>query len=261
MSFTDIIYAVKDGVATITIDRQEKYNAFRQQTVEELVEAFETADADESVGVIVLTGAGRNFSTGGDVGSEAKFTPHVGWMMNRKLLNLSSIMRNTGKPSIAKVRGYCVGGGNELNMLCDLTIASEDAKFAQAGSRVGSVPIWYATQTLPHTVGEKKAREIVFLCRRYDAAEAERMGWINKVVPADQLDAEVDAWCKELLAMSPTALKIAKVSLNTLTDMLYPSVIQGFRMLNVGLHGSEEQKEGMTAFLEKRPANFDAFRW
>jgi naphthoate synthase/2-ketocyclohexanecarboxyl-CoA hydrolase len=262
VEYTDILYTTDKGIARITINRPDRYNAFRLKTVEELIHAFETADGDTDVGVIVLTGAGdKAFSSGGDVAGEAEFTPHRAWMFNRRLLNLSSIMRNTGKPIIARVDGWCVGGGNELNLLCDLTIASERSRFGQAGPRVGSVPIWYGTQMLPRLVGEKKAREIVMLCHAYSAAEAERMGWINKVVPHEQLDEAVDEWCRELLEKSPTALLVSKLNLNFESDMLYPSVVHGFRLLNLGLHGSPEQKEGMTAFLDKRKPDFTRFRW
>lgn len=262
MDYTDLLYAADKGVARITINRPDRYNAFRLQTVEQLIHAFERADADTDVGVIVLTGAGdKAFSSGGDVTGEADFTPHKAWMFNRRLLNLSAIMRNTGKPVIGRINGWCIGGGNELNMLCDLTIASERAKFGQAGTRIGSVPIWYGTQMLPRVVGDKRAREIVLLCHQYTAAEAERMGWINRVVPHEQLDEAVDEWCRELLEKSPTALLVAKLSLNFDSDTLYPSVVHGFRMLNLGLHGSPEQKEGMTAFLEKRKPDFAPFRW
>jgi dihydroxynaphthoic acid synthetase len=262
LEYTDILYEKKSGVATITMNRPERHNAFRLKTLEELIHAFENADVDHEVGVIVLTGAGnRAFSSGGDVEHEAAFTHNSAWMVNRRLINLAAIMRNTAKPIIARIKGWCVGGGNELNLLCDLTIASENAKFGQAGARVGSVPIWYGTQMLPRSVGDKKAREIIMLARNYTAEEAERMGWINKVVPDDQLDATVDEWCRELLTKSPTALLIAKNALNFESDMLYGSVVQGFRMLNMGLHGSEEQKEGMNAFLEKRPPDFARFRW
>ena len=262
MDYTDLLYTSAGGVATITINRPDRYNAFRLKTVEELIHAFEAADAEVDVGVIVLTGTGdKAFCTGGDVAGEAEFTPHNAWMFNRRLLNLSTIMRNTGKPIIARINGWCVGGGNELNMLCDLSIASERAKFGQAGSRVGSVPIWYGTQMLPRVVGEKRAREIVMLCHNYSSADAERMGWINRVVAHEQLDEAVAEWCGELLQKSPTALLIAKLSLNFDSDTLYPSVVHGFRLLNLGLHGSPEQKEGMKAFLEKRKPDFQPFRW
>lgn len=261
MEYQDLLYKSEQSVATITINRPDKHNAFRLQTLDELAHAFERADADQDVGVIVLTGSGEKaFCSGGDVNSEADFTRNKAWLYNRRLLHLSSTMRNTGKPVIARIDGWCVGGGNELNMLCDLAVASDRSTFGQAGARVASVPIWYGTQLLPRLVGERRAKEVVMLCHRYSAAEAERMGWINKVVPHAQLDAAVVEWCQELLEKSPTALLIAKLHLNYESDMLYGSVVQGFRMLNVGLHGSDEQKEGMSAFLEKRKPNFARFR-
>lgn len=258
----DVLYSVDRGVATITINRPEVHNAFREQTLDELIKAFEAADEDREVGVIVLTGAGeRAFSSGGDVGTEAEFTKHDAWRYNRRCLQLSSLMRNTGKPVVARVNGWAVGGGNELNLLCDLAIASSNAKFGQAGARVGSVPIWYGTQMLPRLIGERRAREVVFMARQYTAQQAYEMGWVNLVVEPEELDATVREWCDQLLEKSPTALMIAKLQLNYASDELFPSVVGGFRMLNVGLHGTPEQHEGMTAFLEKRKPDFTSFRW
>jgi len=258
----DVLFAIDSGIARITINRPDKHNAFRLQTINELIECLETAEDDASVGVIVLTGAGdKAFCSGGDVNHEAVFTPASAWALNRRLMYLSSSIRNSGRPVIARVNGWCVGGGNELNVLADLSIASDRAQFGQAGAKIGSVPVWYGTQMLPRLVGEKRAREIVMLARKYTAAEALEMGWINRVVPHDKLDEEVDLWCSELLQRSPTALRIAKLNMNFESDMLYPSVLHGFRMLNMGLHGSAEQKEGMTAFLEKRDPDFSEFRW
>ena len=204
MEYQDLLYKSEQSVATITINRPDKHNAFRLQTLDELAHAFERADADQNVGVIVLTGSGEKaFCSGGDVNSEADFTRNKAWLYNRRLLHLSSTMRNTGKPVIARIDGWCVGGGNELNMLCDLAVASDRSTFGQAGARVASVPIWYGTQLLPRLVGERRAKEVVMLCHRYSAAEAERMGWINKVVPHQQLDTAVAEWCQELLEKSP----------------------------------------------------------
>lgn len=260
--YEDVSYGVEDRIATITIDRPEVHNAFRQQTLEELVDAFERADGDPGVGVMVLTGAGeRAFSSGGDVNTEADFTRNKAWIYNRRLLHLAATMRNSAKPIIARIDGWCVGGGNELNLLCDLAVASDRSRFGQSGTRVGSVPIWYGTQVLPRLIGERRAREVLFLCHQYSAQEAERFGWVNLVVPPEELDAKVREWCEEVLAKSPTALMIAKQQLNYVTDTLYPTVVGGFRMLNVGLHGSEEQHEGMTAFLEKRPPDYARFTW
>jgi len=260
MTYTDIIYDVADRVATITINRPEKRNAFREETLDELIDAFGTAEADRSVSVIVITGAGdKAFCSGGDINWEDASDPSGAARMNRRTSNLSLIMRGCGKPIIAKVRGYAVGGGNELQMICDLTIAADNAKFGQAGPKMGSVPVWWGTQLLPRIVGERKAREIVMLCEPIPAAEALEMGLINKVVPADELDDAVKAWCDRLLTMSPQALRVAKLSLNFETDQLWASVQHGQQMINF-IHGTDEFHEGTQAFLEKRPANFDRFR-
>jgi naphthoate synthase/2-ketocyclohexanecarboxyl-CoA hydrolase len=260
MTYTDIIYTVADSVATITINRPEKRNAFREETLDELIDAFSTAEADRGVGVIVLTGAGdKAFCSGGDIAWEDASDPTGAARLNRRTSNLSLIMRGCGKPVIARVRGYAVGGGNELQMICDLTIASEDSKFGQAGPKMGSVPVWWGTQLLPRIVGERRAREIVMLCEPLTADEAQRIGLINKVVPADELDDAVDAWCQRLLSLSPQALRVAKLSLNFESDQLWASVQHGQQMINF-IHGTAEFHEGTQAFLEKRPADFAKFR-
>lgn len=253
--YQDILYEKSDGVARITINRPKVRNAFRLETINSLIEAFGDASDDQDIGVVVLSGAGNNFSSGGDVNMEAGFDASTGRKLYSRCLQLSTVMRNLGKPIIAAVRGYCVGGGNELNMLCDLTIAEESAKFGQTGPRVGSVPIWYGTQMLCLTVGDKKAREFVYLCKLHDAAEAARMGMVNKVVKDGDLDTEVNIWCKELLNKSPQAIRIAKLSINHISDMMYPSIVSGIEMIAL-LNQSDEFKEGMNAFLEKRPPRF-----
>lgn len=260
MSLQDVLYTKKDGVATITINRPEVYNAFRNLTLDELAECFEDSARDESVGVIVLTAAGpKAFCTGGDVKEEDGFDPGKGRAHHRRLLRLAEVIRNNGKPVIAAVRGYCVGGGNSLMLLCDMTIATEGSKFGQVGPKMGSTPLWWSTQLLPRLVGEKKAREIVMLCRQYTAAEAERMGWINKAVPDDQLEAEVAQWCQELLEKSPQALRLSKMNLNFEGDQLWASVVHGLGLLAFS-HGTEEFHEGTQAFLEKRKPNWKKFR-
>ncbi|HEY3880676.1 MAG TPA: enoyl-CoA hydratase-related protein [Trebonia sp.] len=260
MTYTDIIYNVADYVATITINRPEKRNAFREETLDELIDAFSAAEADRSVGVIVLTGAGdKAFCSGGDIAWEDASDPAGAARLNRRTSNLSLIMRGCGKPVIARVRGYAVGGGNELQMICDLTIASQDSKFGQAGPKMGSVPVWWGTQLLPRIVGERRAREIVMLCEPMTADEAQRIGLINKVVPADELDDAVTAWCQRLLSLSPQALRVAKLSLNFESDQLWASVQHGQQMINF-IHGTAEFHEGTQAFLEKRPADFAKFR-
>lgn len=256
----DVLYQTESGVATITINRPEVYNAFRNQTLDELAICFEQAAQDPTVGVIVLTGTGpKAFCTGGDVRMEEGFDPTQGQSHHRRLLRLAEVMRHCGKPVIAAVRGYCIGGGNSLMLLCDLTIATESSRFGQVGPKMGSSPLWWSTQLLPRLVGEKRAREIVMLCRQYSAAEAERMGWINRVVPDDQLEAEVAQWCRELLDKSPQALRLAKLSLNSESDQLWSSVAHGLGLLAFA-HGTDEFHEGCRAFLEKRKPRWERFR-
>jgi dihydroxynaphthoic acid synthetase len=260
MQLQDVLYTAHEGVARITINRPEKYNAFREETLDDLIAAFSEAEADRTVGVIVLTGAGEKaFCSGGDISWEDASDPVGAARMNRRTSNLALVMRGCGKPIIARVRGYAVGGGNELQMLCDLTIASEDSRFGQAGPKMGSVPVWWGTQLLPRIVGERKAREIVMLCEQIPAPEAVALGLINKAVPADELDSAVDEWCERLLSLSPQALRVAKLSLNFESDQLWPSVQHGQQMINF-IHGTAEFHEGTRAFLEKRKPDFARFR-
>jgi dihydroxynaphthoic acid synthetase len=252
----EILYDVADGVARVTINRPERLNAFTLDGARRMLECFSAAADDTAVGVVVLTGAGeRAFCTGGDVGDFEEFTIEVDRAMNATLLRLAQEMRNSGKPVIARVDGYCVGAGNELNMLCDLTIASDRSRFGQTGPKMGSVPNWWVTQLLPRAVGEKRAREIVYLCEQYSAEQAREMGWVNRVVPAAELDAAVDAWCASLLAKSPTALRLAKMALNQASDQLGGAVTQGMELLTF-FHDTTESREGMQAFMEKRSPVF-----
>lgn len=260
MQLQDVLYTAENGVARITINRPEKYNAFREETLDDLIAAFSEAEADRTVGVIVLTGAGEKaFCSGGDISWEDASDPVGAARMNRRTSNLALIMRGCGKPIIARVRGYAVGGGNEMQMLCDLTIASDDSRFGQSGPKMGSVPVWWGTQLLPRIVGERKAREIVMLCEQIAAPEAVSLGLINRAVPAEELDNEVDAWCTRLLSLSPQALRVAKLSLNFESDQLWPSVQHGQQMINF-IHGTDEFHEGTRAFLEKRAPDFTQFR-
>lgn len=254
--FTDILYAVADGVATITINRPDKLNCFRFETVADLTAAFRQAEADPEVGVAVLTGAGpKAFSCGGDLAALSALDRAGMARWHRGLNELGITMRTLDKPIIAAVNGYCIGGGNELNLFCDLTIASERARFGQAGPRVGSAPLWGATQLLPRLVGEKRAREVIFLCRQYTAQEALAMGWINQVAPHEELGAEVRRWAGELLAMSSGALRAAKRSLHDPVEWLRASLEAGGDLLSE-LWSSPEGREGMQAFLEKRKPGF-----
>ena len=260
MEFEDILYEKKDGIARIVINRPKVYNAFRSKTLDELALAFDEASDDDTVGVVVFTGAGEKaFCAGGDISEMGELSPSAGRTFLGKCLKLSTAIRNCSKPVIATVRGYCLGGGHEIHLMCDLTLAAESAQFGQTGPTVGSVPIWGGTQMLPRVVGEKKAREIIFLCKRYSAKEAEEMGLINKAVPDDKLEEETMAWCKRILEMSPMSLSVAKVSLNFETDLMYASFVHGAEMLRL-VYGTEEIKEGMNAFLEKRKPDFNRFR-
>ena len=253
--YTDSLYTVDRGVATIAINRPDKLNAFRGRTVEDMVHAFNRAAWDDSIGVIVLTGVGeRGFCTGGDQST------HDGNYDGRGLIgmpveDLHAIIRNAPKPVIARVNGYAIGGGNVLVTLCDLAIAADTAIFGQVGPKMGSVDPGFGTALLSRVVGEKKAREIWFMCRRYTAADALAMGLVNKVVPMADLDAEVRAWCDELLDRSPTALSIAKRSFNADSDNIYGIGAMGFQALKL-YYASDESKEGVKALMEKRKPDF-----
>jgi dihydroxynaphthoic acid synthetase len=256
LNFEHILYDKKNRVAYVTINRPEVRNALNSEVREELAIAIEDAWLDDEIGVIVLTGAGgKAFSAGGDLSWIVDPKKKVDAKYTLVHYRLATAMRCCGKPIIARVDGYCVGGGNELNMLCDLTIASERSIFAQAGPLVGSAPIWYGLQQLQHSVGDKKTREIVYLCNRYTAEEAMKMGWVNKVVPGEKLDEEVDAWCKNLLEKSRQSLRIAKLQINFVSDMAHPQITHGLELARFFLK-APEMVEGATAFLEKRKPDF-----
>ncbi|TCS32891.1 1,4-dihydroxy-2-naphthoyl-CoA synthase [Paucimonas lemoignei] len=256
--YTDILYEARDGVARITINRPEKYNAFRGKTCDEMIDALNRAGWDKSIGVIVLTGIGEKaFCTGGDQSA------HDGGYDGRGIIGLpveelQGLIRDVPKPVIARVNGYAIGGGNVLVTCCDLAIASESAQFGQVGPKVGSVDPGFGTAYLARVVGEKKAREIWYLCRRYTAKQALEMGLVNAVVPPAELDAEVERWCMEILAMSPTAIAIAKRSLNADSDNIRGIGGLGMQALSL-YYGTEESQEGVKAFLEKRKPNFRKF--
>ncbi len=261
MQYQDILFEAKDGVASIVINRPEKRNAVRPQTYEELTHAMHVAADDPEIGVVVLSGAGdKAFCSGGDVGDQSSRTPDVGRAHMRRLFALSSVMRMMDKPIIAKVRGWCVGGGNEIHLFCDMSFASEDAKFGQTGPRVGSIPIWGACQLLSRFVGERKAREMVYGCRVYSAEQAQEMGLINYVCKAEELDKTVDEWCQEILNKSPQSIRIAKLALNAGSDQdFFSSYFPNAAML-ASIYGNDENMEGIKAFLEKRKPDFRKFR-
>src|SRR6059036_2214367 len=257
MAYTDILYAKTNGVAWITINRPEVRNAFRTKTVAELTDAFLDARWDPSVGVVVLTGSGdKAFCSGGDQKERGQggYAPGAAGPADARPMDveaLHSAIRHIPKPVIAMVNGFAIGGGHVLHVLCDLSIAAEHAVFGQTGPRVGSVDAGHGTGFLARVVGEKKAREIWYLCRQYSAQEALQMGLVNTVVPLDQLEAETVQWCREILQKSPTALRFLKAAFNADTDGL-----AGLQQLagdaTLLYYMTDEAKEGRAAYIEKR---------
>ena len=258
MDYTDITFDIRRHVAYVTIDRPDKMNAFRGRTCDELIHALHRAGYDSQVGAIVLAGAGdRAFCTGGDQSA------HEGQYDGRGTIGLPveelhTAIRDVPVPVIARVQGYAIGGGNVLATICDLTICSESAVFGQVGPKMGSVDPGFGTAFLSRVVGEKKAREIWYLCRRYSGREAEEMGLANICVPDDELDATVEAWAEEICERSPTAIAIAKRSFNM--DTAHQSGIAGMGMYALRLYyETAESKEGVAALKEKRPPQFREF--
>jgi len=256
--FEDILYEVRGRAAWVTINRPKLYNAFRAKTIEELIAAFKLAADDRNVSSVVLTGAGdKAFCTGGD--QSAKDGQYDGrGIVGLPIDEFQSIIRDIPKPVIARVNGFAIGGGNVFATLCDLTIAADTAKFGQVGPKVGSVDAGWGTAFLARHVGDKKAREIWFLNLQYTAQEAMEMGLVNKVVPAAELDAAVDEWTEMLGQRSPTAIALAKRSFNADSDN-----IRGISMLALNsvklFYDTEESKEGMRAFQEKRTPEFHKY--
>ena len=255
-----IILEKRGGVAWITFNREDRYNAFDYSTFQALGDTLAEVGDDGSIGVVVLTGAGdKSFCAGGYLADLQKFDR----AQARRLYNISQrtfgLMRRIPQPIVAAVNGVAVGGGNEIVICSDLAIASEHARFGQAGPRIGSSPIFGGNQMLALTIGEKKAREVCYLCRQYTAQEAFEMGWINKVVPHDQLHAEVSAWCEEMLDKSPAYLETTKICSNAWWDSMAATMEHAKHIL-LRLAGGEEMTEGATAFMEKRKPNFRQFR-
>jgi naphthoate synthase len=260
-SFEDLLYETSpEGIAKITINRREVRNAFRPQTVRELQEAFAAARDDQEVGVVVLTGAGNEaFCSGGD----QKVRGHGGYVgkdgvPRLNVLDLQRQIRTLPKPVIAMVAGYAIGGGHVLHLVCDLTIAAENARFGQTGPRVGSFDGGYGASYMARVIGQKRAREVWFLCRQYDAQTALAWGLVNAVVPVERLEEETVAWCREILANSPTAIRLLKAALNADCDGQ-----AGLQQLagdaTLLFYQTEEAKEGQRAFLEKRAPDFRRF--
>ena len=259
--FTDIRYELDEAVAVITIDRPDRMNAFRGRTVEELIAAFRAAWADGSVAAVVLTGAGdRAFCAGGDMKQKAQSGDYGSTDSGiYEIESLHRLLRTIPKPVIAAVNGYAIGGGHVLHVLCDLTVASERARFGQVGPRVGSFDAGFGTAYLARVVGEKRAREIWFLLDQYDAETAERWGLVNAVVPAEDVLPTAIAWGKKIATYSPTAIRFLKHSFNADTDHL--AGIQSLAYDGLELYSrTDESHEGAVAFDEKRPPDFGRYR-
>ncbi len=271
--FTDIRYeksgGADRGIAKITIARPEVRNAFRPRTVIEMSRAFEDAREDPEIGVVVLTGEGPDaFCSGGDQRvrgdsgylDEAETTSpaHPAGVGRFHVTDLHMQIRRLPKPVVAMVAGYAIGGGHVLHLVCDLTIAAENARFGQVGPRVGSFDGGFGAGLLANLVGPKKAKEIWFLCRQYSAAEALQMGLVNTVVPLERLEQETVQWCREMLALSPFSLRLLKASFNAAEDGL-SGIQQLAHDANLLFYGSEEAQEGRDAYREKRPPDFSRF--
>ncbi len=259
--YQDILYDTAEGIAKITLNRPERHNAFRPETIKELIDAFHRAHHDNAIGAIILTGAGqRAFCSGGDQkvrGAEGYIdeggTPHL------NVLDLQMQIRRLPKPVVAMVAGYAIGGGHVLHLVCDLTIAADNARFGQTGPRVGSFDAGLGAGLMARTIGLKRAKEIWLLCRQYDAATALDWGLVNAVVPVDQLEAETVQWCREMLQLSPMALRMIKAGFNADTDGL--AGIQELAGNATGLfYQTAEGQEGRDAWLERRPPDFARYR-
>ncbi len=260
-SYTDIkLERTTDGVAKITINRPEVRNAFRPQTVAELLEAFNVCRDDSEIGAVILTGQGdQAFCSGGDqrVRGTGGYVGKDG-VPRLNVLDLQKVIRSLPKPVVAMVAGYAVGGGHVLHIVCDLTIAADNARFGQTGPKVGSFDGGLGSSYLARIVGQKKAREIWYLCRQYDAKQALDMGLVNTVVPLAQLETETLQWCREMLSHSPLALRCLKSALNADCDGQI-GLLDFAGNATLLYYLSEEAKEGKTAYLEKRKPNFSKF--
>ena len=258
--YTDIKFDCFEGIAKITINRPEVYNAFRPQTNEEMLDAMRICRERSDIGVVVLTGTGNKaFCSGGDqkVKGLGGYIDQNG-VPRLNVLDLHKAIRSLPKPVIAMVNGYAIGGGHVLHLVCDLTIASDNAIFGQTGPKVGSFDAGFGSSYLARIVGQKKAREIWFLCRQYSAVEAEKMGMVNKVVPLEQLEDETVDWCKTILKRSPMAIRMIKRGLNAELDG-QRGLMEFAGDATLMYYLMEEAQEGKNAFLEKRDPDFQQF--
>ena len=258
--YSEIIFERAGKIAKITMNRPEKMNAFTPVTIQEMIDAFTICRDDSTIGVIILTGAGdKAFSSGGDQGVRGN-GGYVGpdKIARLNVLDLQHLIRIIPKPVIAMVKGWSVGGGNILQLVCDLTIAADNAKFGQTGPKVGSFDAGFGSSYLARCVGQKKAREIWFLCRQYTAQEALEMGMINKVVPFDNLEDEVVEWCQTIIKRSPFAVRMIKRALNAELDGQH-GLMEFAGDATLMYYLMDEAQEGAQAFLEKRDPDFDKF--
>ncbi len=258
MEYQTIVAEVKEKALWVGLNRPKVLNAMNFQMINEVIDAFTRLDEDSDIGVGVLYGLGGNFSSGGDMDMMLGLDSRTGHIWNNKMRRLCMLLRNCGKPTIAMVRGWCIGGGNEWQLYCDLCIASENAKFGQSGARVGALPVVGATQYLPLLMGDRRAREMLFLAKHYSAQEAKAAGLINEVVPDGKLEEATREWCARIISHAPATLRYMKTSLNFLGDLHYPSWIHGSELLNA-VWNNEQSAEGMTAFKEKRKPDFSRF--
>jgi len=261
MSYEDILYEVEEPNAIITLNRPDRLNSFRGRTIGELLDAFRRAWADPKVACVIFTGAGdRAFCAGGD---QKEYAEHGSYGTSEnglwELEELQTTMRNIPKPVIAAVNGVAIGGGHVLHVICDVTIAAEHARFGQAGPKVASFDAGFGTAYLARVLGEKRAREIWFFCRQYDAETALSWGLVNKIVPREDLLAEAKRWGHETAALSPTAIKFLKASFNADSDQIVGTGKLAFAGLEA-FADSPEAHEGHESFVEKRPADFSRFR-
>lgn len=258
--YEDILFQFCDGVAKVTINRPEVYNAFRPQTNVDMLDAFEICRERSEIGVVVLTGIGdKAFCSGGDQnvkGVGGYIDEHGVPRLN--VLDLHKKIRSLPKPVVAMVNGYAIGGGHVLHVVCDITIASDNARFGQTGPKVGSFDAGFGSSYLARNVGQKKAREIWFLCKQYTAEEAEKMGMVNKVVPLEQLEDETMEWCQIMLSRSPLALRMIKRGLNAELDG-QAGIMEFAGDATLMYYLMEEAQEGKNAFLEKRTPDFSKF--
>jgi len=258
--FKEVIYEVKDGVAWITINRPEVRNAFREQTLDELIAAFDQTRYDPTIAVAVVKGAGEQaFSAGGDFYAMKRLNWINAAQWNDRMLGLAMTIRGLQIPVVAMVHGYCMGGGHELALWCDIVYAADDAVLGQTGAKVGACPTVGATQYLPRIVGERLAREMIFGCRTFTGKEAVEVGLANRCVPKKDLLKVTEEFCEKIKSYSSQTIRMTKKSLNFESDQLYSSWQQGMELL-AHVWGSDEAMEGMHAFLEKRKPNFGKFR-